>query len=287
MNDASSNTKSRKLASRLMLGTAILALPLTASITYAESVAPKAPPAPPAPAVSVAPPAPPTPPAALLSAGVFQDAPDAPDAPNPPEPPEAVSTIVTVDPDSGATETIDVRGAVQVEADEIRVMKIKDKDVYVWRDVDESDGQSSKTRYKKVKIIKSGEPLSKAEIEEIMIELREGLAEADEALEDARVDLAELLINSEALAERADRQGRTIVKMSCSSDSDDVATTKELDDGTTQVLICQSKIMAQALSGLEMAREAIAENERITGQMRENILKELDQQIEKWNKEAR
>ncbi|MEO0643638.1 MAG: M56 family metallopeptidase, partial [Pseudomonadota bacterium] len=54
MTEQSSHTKSRKLASRLMLGTAVLALPLTASITYAESLAPE-PHAPPA--VSVAQPA--------------------------------------------------------------------------------------------------------------------------------------------------------------------------------------------------------------------------------------
>ncbi|MEM1196964.1 MAG: M56 family metallopeptidase [Pseudomonadota bacterium] len=282
MTEQSSDTTGRKLASRLMLGAAVLALPLTASITYAESVVPEAPSAP---AVTVAPPAPPAPPAptaAMLSAGVFQDVPDAPDAPNPPDAPEVVSTIVTVDPDTGETKTIVHEGNEGV----VHKVKVKDKSVFVVRDIDETNVDGSKTRYEKMKIVRRGEKLSDAEMEEIMIEVREGLAEADEALAEVRVELAELA-ESGALEGLAEGQGRTVVKMSCSSGQDEVATTKRLDNGTTEVMICQSKIMSYALSGLEQARAAIAENERIDGQMRENILKELDQQIKDWKKETR
>ncbi len=67
----------RRTAGRLMMGVALLALPLTASISYAESLtAPAAPTPPTAPAVAPAPPAPPAPPVALS----LQAAPEAPGA---------------------------------------------------------------------------------------------------------------------------------------------------------------------------------------------------------------
>ncbi|MEM9310837.1 MAG: M56 family metallopeptidase [Pseudomonadota bacterium] len=283
MTEQSSDTKGRKLASRLMLGAAVLALPLTASITYAESFAPEAPAAPNAPLAVPAPPAPPAPPAAMLNAGVFQDAPDAPDAPTPPE---VVSTIVTVDPDTGETKTIVHNG--DESSARVHTVKVKDKSVYVVRDIDEKTVDGSKTRYEKMKIVKRGEKLSDAEIEEIMVEVREGLSEANEAMIEAQVQLMELK-NDEALQALSELEGqhRTVVKMSCSSDSDEIATTKRLESGGTEVLICQSRVMAQAMVGLEKAREAIANNPAIEGELREQILEELDEQIESWKEEAR
>jgi hypothetical protein len=75
--------------------------------------------------------------------------------------------------------------------------------------------------------------------------------------------------------------------MECNSSSDDVATTVERKDGTKVVQICQSRIMAHALKGLEQARAAIADNPEIKGKMRRQILDELDEQIASWRKDAR
>ncbi|MEM7688324.1 MAG: M56 family metallopeptidase [Pseudomonadota bacterium] len=284
MNDDASNTKSRKLASRLMLGTAVLALPLTASVTYAESLAPAAPQPPAPPAVSAAPPAPPAPPAPMLNA-LLQAAPKAPEAPEPPAAPlgkakEKGVAIITIDPETGETRSIDA-GAQSSK------IKIKDKDVTVISSYVDDEGKKSKSRYRKVKIVNDGERLTEEEREEIMEEVRESLAEVDVELKELEVELKELE-NSEdwtAFAKRG--EGRTIVRMECNGSSDDVATTKELADGTRKVMICQSRVMAQALQGLEQARAAIAENREIEGTMRREILGELDKQIREWRKETR
>ncbi|MEO0690465.1 MAG: M56 family metallopeptidase [Pseudomonadota bacterium] len=268
MTEQSSNTKSRKMASRLMLGAAVLALPLTASITYAERLAP-IPPAPPAPTENaMAVPAPPPAPApSAVAAPVPPVPPIAPSAsllevavsPTPPSASAAeVTTIVTVDPDTGETETIDI--------------KTKKK--------------SAKTKTTKVKVIERDGELTEEEIEEVLAEVREGLAEADEELRAVRIELKEMF-EGEDWAAMVGGKNRTFVRMSCDSGSDDVATTKSLENGGTEVVICQSRIMAQALVGLEQARAAIAENSEMQSEMREEVLKELDQQIENWRKEAR
>ncbi|MEM6856424.1 MAG: M56 family metallopeptidase [Pseudomonadota bacterium] len=287
MTEQSSNDKSRKVASRMMLGTAVLALPLTASITYAEGLAPE-PPAPPAvsavvPAMPAAPAAPAAP---MVAPMTLQAAPEAPTPPEPPAPGQSTTTIITVDPDTGETKTIEKRGQFKVEADEIRVVKVKDKDVVILRDIDEESTERGQSRYETFKIINKGNKLSEAELEVILEEVRDGLADADEALEEMRVEL-KALEKSEEWQAMAQGEGRTVVKMKCSSNSDDVATTTTREDGSTEVMICQSRIMAQALTGLEQAREAIANNSAMSEEIRAKVLAELDEQIESWKKDAR
>ena len=278
MNDDTSNTKSRKMASRLMLGTAVLALPLTASVTYAEGMVPQ-PPAPPA-VTTIAPPAPPAPPAPLLTAF----AQSAPEAPEPPVPPlgnaaEKGVSIITIDPETGETKSVEA-GAQTTK------FKVKGNDVTVVSSYVDDDGKKAKSRYKQVKVINTGERLSDEEREEIMREVREELAEADQELREVQVHLRDIQ-KSEEWAAYAKSKGQTVVRMSCDSSSDDVATTTTKDDGSTEVMICQSRIMAHALEGLEQARAAIADNREIQGKMRKDILKEIDQQIKNWEKDAR
>lgn len=281
MNDDASNTKSRKMASRLMLGTAVLALPLTASVTYAESLAP-VPPTPPAvTALAPTPPAPPAPPAVL---GLVQAAPEAPEPPEPPQPPQPgeereVTTIVTVDPDTGETKTVDIKGDGKRTAKYV----VKDKNVMILHG---EDGETPhKSRYKTVKIVNRGEKMDEAELELVLKEVREEMAEVDKELKELHVELEAM--EGEAEWTAMAKEGRTVVKMECDSRSDEVATTKELKDGTTKVMICQSRIMAHALEGLKQARAAIADNPEIDGKMRKEILKELDSQIKSWRKDAR
>ncbi|MEM6828527.1 MAG: hypothetical protein AAF553_11335, partial [Pseudomonadota bacterium] len=258
MTEQSSNTKSRKMASRVMLGTAILALPLTASVTYAESLvsAPDAPNPPPAP------PAPPSPLAVVTPIAPVSPAVVTPLAPQPPAPPVAlavqVGTITTVDPDTSEIE--------------IRDPQPQEKPV--------------KTKRTKVKVIERDEELSEEEIEEVLQEVRQGLAQADEELREVRVELKEMF-ESEDWAALAGGPDRTFVRMSCDSGPKDVATTEKLKNGGTEVVICQSRIMAQALAGLEQARATIAQNSKMQSEVREGVLKELDLQIENWRNETR
>jgi len=145
----------------------------------------------------------------------------------------------------------------------------------------DKNGKKHETKHviknRHVVVNKSGQKLSKEEMKEIMVEVREGLAEVDEVLAETDVIVAE------ALAE-AGQQG-TVVKMECTNDSDEVSTVIENQNGRT-VLICQSRIMAQALSGLEEARKAIANNPEMPSEMRDEVLETLDEQIERWRERS-
>ncbi|EAQ30378.1 ankyrin-related protein [Erythrobacter sp. NAP1] len=246
MNDT---PKSRRLAGRLMLGAAVVALPLTASISYAASEAPL-PPAPPAPpSVSVAPPASPA-------------APIAPAAP-------LVQEIEEVDPDVDVDVEVSEDGTRSENVFVIRTESDGDSRVHVQRWVEENEWTS--------------EGMSEEERERIIIEMREELAEAKKELD----ELPEILEEAMADMEAAEAEVRTVIRMSCDSSSDEVATTVENADGTRVVKLCQARVMASALEGLKQARAEIARSRDMTAEMRERVVRELDQQIERWEENAR
>ena len=152
---------------------------------------------------------------------------------------------------------------------------------------DLKDLEDLRKEMREVMIVNRGGGLEDAEVEVIIKEMREGLAEAREATKLARIELRTLAESDEWKAALKEAEGRTFVTMKCDSSTKDVATTVEREDGATEVIICEKRVMSHALKGLEQARAAIAENEEITGKMRKEILKELDQQIKSWRKDAR
>ena len=244
MNNTSNN---QRLAGRLMLGAAVLALPLTASISYAADDAPAAPSTPAAPAVSAVaplPPAPPAPPAAPVASA--------------PLAPVAAQTIVTVDPDSD-------------EETEERVFIIRTDDEGA-----EGEEGDVERRVQRMRWIEREGEMSEERIEEIMIEVRRGLEEADRVMENmpAVIELA--------LAEAEATSGRINVVMECDTDTEEVATTFENSDGTQTVKFCQRRVMVQAINGLREARDEIASDTEMSDEIRERVLRELDRQIERW-----
>lgn len=246
----------RKIAGRALLGGAVLALPLTASISYAEVTASEAPAVPMAMAAQAEPPLPPTPPT-----------PPEPDtAPLPPEAPQppATTTIITVDPDTGETRKIKA-----------------DKDVTVVVDVDEREDGLAKRQVHKVRVVNKTYGLSEEERDEILADVRESLADADAEL---RAFPGEFAVAMAELREAEGEMQRTVVKMECSSSSEDIATTMTDQNGVTTTMICQKRIMAQALTGLKEARKAISKSRELDKSMRKDILKELDRQIKEWEK---
>ena len=118
--------------------------------------------------------------------------------------------------------------------------------------------------------------LSEEEIEEILEEARAGLAEAEETLE----NLPEII--EQALASAELSQGRTFVEMSCDGTNGEASTTTETDDGVRVLRICQTNIMAEAIDGLREARDEIAATEDISAELRDRILRQLDDRIESW-----
>ena len=250
----------RRMAGRSIVAIAALAVPLTASVTYAEDIAASMP----AKVVNVeAPvaPAPPTPPA--LGDVLVPDAPLAPSAPSAPLPGlfQAASDVGT---DEIRTETVSKDGTKKVT-----------RKYHIHRSGDAVHTGANP----KVKVIKrsgksaDGSPLTEKQIEEIMVEVREGLAEADFAIAEAHAELAELE------HEGVDGE-RTVVEMKC--DGPEAASNTVRKDGTNVVRICRTKILAHALSGLKQARDQIANDTELSDTMRKNILTELDQRIEGW-----
>lgn len=246
MNDT---PKSRRLAGRLMLGAAVVALPLTASISYAATEAPLAPPAPPAaPAVSAIAPLAPLPPA-----------PPAP--PAPPTAPLLGEPITSVDPD------VDVEVSTDGQRSE-QVFVIRSEEAH-------KDSHGNERRFVSVREFHGDRQLSDVEIEQIVVEVRS-------SLEEARQQLDELpMIIEQSLRDVEGAQGRKMtIEMSC--DGDDAATTIENADGTQVVKICRANIMAEAVEGLREARDEIASETEMDAKIRDRVLQELDTQIERW-----
>ncbi|MEQ8772940.1 MAG: M56 family metallopeptidase, partial [Erythrobacter sp.] len=241
----------RRMAGRLAMGAAVLALPLTASISYAGTGSVQAPEAPKAPSAPATP----------------------GDAPQPPVPPEAPATgdIERVDPDSEDSRGTGPRVYYEEESEYVTIVESdepgedgKRREVIVKRVTDGEDATVAEelgkgeraivlsTSSEEVRGKRADGDLSEEEIEAIMSEVREGLAKADQVMS----ELPEMLAGIEREADFAG--SRTVVEMQCDPASEDVATTVTDKDGVTTVKLCQARVMKQALEGIREARRSIA-----------------------------
>jgi beta-lactamase regulating signal transducer with metallopeptidase domain len=254
-------TPRRRLAGRALLGAGLLALPLTASITYAagDAVAPVA-----------EPPAPPAPPAAP-EAPQAPEAPSAPDAPEAPEPP--VPPVV-----------------VLIERDGVKVAEGADVTERVWKD---ADGKTHRVRMV-FRAAPDGEALARgiegedraaaaARRAEMLAAMQAALAEADQARADMPRIIAEAMAEANAWRDGEGRQ-RVIVKHECEPGGQEVTETTTRD-GTQIVSICQKRMFVSARSGLEEARAEIARDKDIPEDTRKELLKALDRQIARWKEQ--
>jgi len=139
------------------------------------------------------------------------------------------------------------------------------------------------TRTEVIRGRRSNSEMSEEEIEEIMAEVREGLAEADAALREVPAIVAEAMAEADRGTMMAQR---TVVEMKCDPKSDEVATTSTDANGVTVVKLCEARVMEHALRGIKEARRSIAENREMTASIRKQVLKELDRQIDSWEDAA-
>lgn len=248
-------TPRRRMAGRALLGAGLLALPLTASITYAaaESIAAVAEPAPPVPPAAPVPPVPPT-------------APDAPEPPVPPLPPEPPAATM-----------LDGEGTAEVTEK-------------VWRDADGKEhrvrivtrsGPEAEARALRGEAM---ETMGHAERDAMLAELHAALAEADKELAELPRVLAAARAEAEAAnaeARAAGSSARVLVKEECQRGNQEVTETTTRD-GTRVISICQRRIMASARKGLEEARAEIARDRDIPEDTRKQLLRTLDGQIARW-----
>ena len=252
----------RRLAGRATLASAFLAVPLTASVCFAEATAaPAPPPAPEAPLTWVMP------------------VPAAPLAPPAPEAPEAPDAIEDVD--------VDVDNAPEVRV-ERRV--VVDRDVVVERDGE----RRVIRRYRRDMTAEE-----RAELEADLAEMEADLAEmrAESALSKANMRREITLAISEAHADAAEARAEAMeaaaeahagaalalasapkVVMRCKDKTNIVAT--EVDArGRTTMFVCEANADRIALSAMKSARKAIASDRNLSASERAEALRALDQEI--------
>jgi hypothetical protein len=87
-----------------------------------------------------------------------------------------------------------------------------------------------------------------------------------------------------ALGEAARRNAPVVIE-SCDEGSQGV-TPSTTDDGRQRIVICQKRINAGARSGLRQAREAIARNREMSDEVRSEVLRDLDKEIERIEREG-
>ncbi|MEP3051581.1 MAG: M56 family metallopeptidase [Erythrobacter sp.] len=244
----------RRNAGRALVAAAVIALPLTASISYAESDVFDT-----SDAVSFA------------STKVAPAAPLAPRAPLAPQVPTAPLAPLALQ----AASEVEIEAETEIERETDESARTFEN-TFTFRETVHTQGSDEHGEHQEVRILMSSEELSDEEIEELIAEVRTGLAEADAALEDSRVQLRL------ALAEA--REHRTDVRMECRGNSAEVSSVEDNEGGGQTVFICQSRIMAHALEGLREAREALSTNSEISGSLREQLLETLDEQLREWER---
>ncbi len=238
----------RQIAGRAILGAGLMALPLTASMTFAKDAVPSAPNAP-------------------LVAYAGGNVPAVPAAPQPPLP-LAMQAIESIDPDLDE----------EVKAQTTKVIIIRDGEA--TEAVKEgSEDAKTLTRTHTVKVVNRGERISEQELEELIREAKQTLEDAEPAIKNAMI-VEEARVQIE-LSPGEDQT--TIVKVDCNQRDAEGVTVIESEDMVKEIHVCEAKIFAHALTGLEQARSRIENNSNIPKSTRKRILRSLDEQIERWS----
>lgn len=258
----------RRLAGRALLGAGLLALPLTASISYAASddiaAVPEGPSPPALPAAPGAPEAPLPP-----------EAPAAPEAPEAPESPQPLTAFLFTSGDQGDG------GEPKMIVSErtLRSDDGKERTVRVVRRAG-PDGGALKSLDVDARAINR---MSKAERDEMRAALREALAEADRELADMPRAIAMAMAEAEAASAAAHANAPNVIVMNnCNRAGTEPTELVTGADGKQTILICKSQVMATARRSLEEARAEIARDKDIPEDARKEVLKTLDGQIARW-----
>ncbi len=251
MNDISER---RRWAGRLALGATALALPLTASVSYAQVDPPAAPAAPEAP-----------------------EAPATVEAPMPPAPPAAPSAWT------------DEKGTIHdIDAELSQTKQGKDgrnRTVRVERNVDDN-GKVTGRRY----VVKHGYAMTaeeRAEFEKDMAEMRkelhEELGENGEMQRELRREFAEDgRFHKEMRLAIADAHNATPrVKVACRTGQREVTESITGKDGREELWVCQAAALAEARPAIAEARAEIAAESQISARERAEALRALDEAARK------
>ena len=234
----------RRMASRALLVGGALALPLTASITYAETIGQE---------IEV--PTPPPPPAPPM----------APDAPLPPTPPE---------PGEFDDETREEIAEMEQELEEMQ-----DEVAEVEREIVE-DGQRTVLRVRRTgpgaiehHIDRSSLPVSK-----VIIEDREKF---EASMEKARRAFAARSEEAEAIRARVEAtvEAAPRVVFGCLDGQRDTVATRVDADGKTTTIVCRTNALSMARQSILAARSAIAKDRTLPAEAKAEALRSMDEAL--------
>jgi len=274
-------SRGRRWAARGAVAAALLAVPMTASISYAEPVA-----APEAPATPFAPTAPVAP---AIAAPDAPPAPDAPDAPPVPEEPGEREFIAAVE---RRIEREFIRAERDIERAEREIERARETVARVERDParharwdgrDWDQMSDKEKRAFKKEMAQLREDLAEGgkvqrelqQIEARQVDRAESRREVQVALAEAHAEAAQ--VRAEAVAEKAVASAPKVV-MKC-LDKDRAVTTKVDAKGRTTMYVCESYGDMVALKALKHTRKSIASDSKWSDETRAEILADIDAEI--------
>ena len=274
-------SRGRRWAARGAVAAALLAVPMTASISYAEPVA-----APEAPAVPFAPTAPVAPAIAVPDAPPAPDAPDAPPAPEEPGEREFTAAVerrierefirAERDIERAEREIERARETVaRVERDPARHARWDGRD---WDQMSDKEKRAFKKEMAQLrKDLADGGKVQRElqQIEAQQVDRAESRREVQVALAEAHAEAAQ--VRAEAVAEKAVASAPKVV-MKC-LDKDRAVTTKVDAKGRTTMYVCESYGDMVALKALKHTRKSIASDSKWSDETRAEILADIDAEI--------
>lgn len=274
-------SRGRRWAARGAVAAALLAVPMTASISYAEPVA-----APEAPAVPFAPTAPVAPAIAAPDAPPAPDAPDAPPAPEEPGEREFTAAVerrierefirAERDIERAEREIERARETVaRAERDPARHARWDGRD---WDQMSDKEKRAFKKEMAQLRedLAEGGKVQRELQqIEARQVDRAESRREVQVALAEAHAEAAQ--VRAEAVAEKAVASAPKVV-MKC-LDKDRAVTTKVDAKGRTTMYVCESYGDMVALKALKHTRKSIASDSKWSDETRAEILADIDAEI--------
>ena len=274
------HSRRRRFAVRGAVAAAVFALPMTASIGYAEGIAAHVPEEPFALQTPVAPLSPPAP-----------EAPDAPQAPEPPSDREFVAAMErTIEREFDRAER-DIERAereleraresmARVERDPARHARWDGRN---WDQMSDKEKRAFKKEMAQLREDLADGGKVQRELQQIearQVDRAESRREVQLALAEAHAEVAQ--VRAEAVAERAIASAPKVV-MKC-LDKDRAVTTKVDAKGRTTMYVCESYGDTVALKALKHTRESLAADRNWSDEMRAEILADIDAEIERLSR---
>ncbi|MEH6683849.1 MAG: M56 family metallopeptidase [Qipengyuania sp.] len=274
------HSRRRRFAVRGAVAAAVFALPMTASIGYAEGIAAHVPEEPFALQTPVAPPQP-----------LAPEAPDAPQAPEPPSDREFVAAMErTIEREFDRAERDIERAERELERARESMARVeRDPARHARWDGRNWDQMSNKEkRAFKKEMAQLREDLADGgkvqrelqQIEARQVDRVESRREVQLALAEAHAEVAQ--VRAEAVAEKAIASAPKVV-MKC-LDKDRAVTTKVDAKGRTTMYVCESYGDTVALKALKHTRESLAADRNWSDEMRAEILADIDAEIERLSR---